>query len=61
MNLWMNGRAHPKEISGELLTVVAAQVDRQLVLELGGEFLDGSDLRAKSPRQGFEQEGASNG
>lgn len=46
--------------SGELLTALASQVDRQLVLDLGGEFLEGSGFEHDLPETGFERQGASN-
>jgi hypothetical protein len=61
MNFWTNGSAgQPGQSSEELLTALASQVDRQLVLDLGGEFLEGSGFEDEVPKAGFEPEEESN-
>ena len=61
MNLWTDGVAGHQRPSEELLTALAAQIDRHLILDIGGEFLDGSGLEGEVPEADFEQEGKSNG
>jgi hypothetical protein len=61
MNSWTNGsRGQRGQSSEELLTALASQVDRQLVLDLGGEFLEGSGFENEVPETGFEQQEESN-
>lgn len=48
------------ESTEDLLTVLAAEVDRQLVLDLGGEFLDGSGFENERPESGFVAQEDSN-
>jgi hypothetical protein len=57
MNSWTNGRAGQQgESSGELITILASHVDRQLVIDMGGEFLAGSGFEDEVLEAGFEQE-----
>ena len=60
MNSWTNGapKADPVGIQPPEtpLDSLAAEVDRQLVLDLGGEFLDGSGFENELPEPGFETE-----
>ena len=61
MDSQMNGFAAQQCESTEgLLTVLASEVDRQLVLDLGGEFLDGSEFENESPESGFDAQEDSN-
>jgi hypothetical protein len=61
MNSWTNGSAGQRgQSSKELLTTLASQVDRQLVLDLGGEFLEGSGFEHEVPEAGFEPQEDSN-
>jgi hypothetical protein len=61
MNGWTNGKAWRQEASsGELLTALAAQVDRQVVLDLGGEFLEDSGFENEFPEAAFERKEESN-
>ena len=61
MNLWTNGvAAQQVELSGEPLTTLASHVDRQLVLDIGGEFLARSGFEDEVPEAAFEQEEESN-
>lgn len=46
--------------SGELLATLACQVDRQMVLNFGGEFLEGSGFEHEIPETGFKRQGVSN-
>ena len=39
---------------------MAAELDRQLVISLGGEFLEGSGFEDEIPEPEFDAEGASN-
>jgi hypothetical protein len=61
MNSWINGGAGQRGASSEeLLSALASQVDRQLVLDLGGEFLEGSGFEDEVPETGFEAQEKSN-
>ena len=64
MNSWINGAPNadpvgipPPETS---LDSLAAEVDRQLVLDLGGEFLEGSGFETETSEPDFESEGEGN-
>ena len=61
MAIQTNGKpAEPEPASREVLTSLAAEVDRQLVLSLGGELLDGSGFEDEIPETEFGAEGESN-
>jgi hypothetical protein len=61
MNSWTNGNAgQRRQSSEELLAGLASQVDRQLVLDLGGEFVEGSGFENEVPETGFEPQEESN-
>lgn len=60
MDSQANGIDRQSETKGELLTTLASQVDRQIILDLGGEFLEGSGFEHETPEAGFEQQEASN-
>jgi hypothetical protein len=61
MNSWTNGRAGQQgESSGEPITTLASHVDRQLILDMGGEFLAGSGFEDEVPESAFDQEEESN-
>lgn len=61
MNYWTNGSAgQPWESSEEVLTRLASHLDRQLVVELGGEFLAGSGFEEETPERDFGPEEESN-
>lgn len=64
MNSWINGAPNADPIGTQPLTTpldsLAAEVDRQLVLDLGGELLDGSGFETEEPEPDFEAEGESN-
>ena len=61
MDTQMNGFAGQQGESPEdLLSVLASEVDRQLVLDLGGEFLEGSGFENERPESGFEAQEDSN-
>lgn len=55
MDSWTDGIAGQQGgRSKELLTGLASHVDRQLVLDLGGEFLKGSGFEDEVPETGFD-------
>ena len=57
-----NGVTGQPELSvREYLTALVSEVDQQIVLALGGEFLDGSAFERELPEANFIQEGESNG
>ena len=61
MDSQMNGFAGQQgESTEDLLSALASEVDRQLVLDLGGEFLDGSGFENERPESGFEAQEDSN-
>jgi hypothetical protein len=64
MNSWINGAPNADPLGTQPPTTpldsLAAEVDRQLVLDLGGEFLDGSGFEKESPEANFETEGQGN-
>ena len=62
MNSWPDSLAGQRRSSpDDLLAALAAEVDQQLVLDIGGELLDGSGLEGEVPEAAFQQEGESNG
>jgi hypothetical protein len=60
MNSWINVERNADPIGTQPpdtpLASLAAEVDRQLVLDLGGEFLDDSGFENESPEADFETE-----
>ena len=64
MNSWIIGASNADPIGTQPphtpLDSLAAEVDRQLVLDLGGEFLDGSGFETETPEPDFEAEGEGN-
>ncbi|MCZ2075578.1 MAG: hypothetical protein HUU41_02945 [Bryobacteraceae bacterium] len=61
MDSWTNGSAGQQGPSSEeLLRALASQVDRQLVLDVGGEFLEGSGFEDEVSETGFEPKEESN-
>ena len=60
MNSWINDAPNADPIGTQPpstpLDSLAAEVDRQLVLDLGGESLDGSGFESEPPEPGFETE-----
>ncbi|MCX6593144.1 MAG: hypothetical protein NTZ56_16630 [Acidobacteria bacterium] len=60
MNSWVNGAPNADPIGTQPPTTpldsLAAEVDRQLVLDFGGEFLDGSGFESEPPEPDFETE-----
>lgn len=63
MSSWINGApdADPVGTTPETpLDFLAAEVDRQMILDLGGEFLDGSGFETETPEPDFETEGEGN-
>ena len=57
MNSWSNDMPQPPWLPDSL----ADEVSRQLVLELGGELLNGSGFENDTPDQAFETEDQANG
>jgi hypothetical protein len=60
MTTWTNGKHGQSERSRELLKTLAAEVDRQGVIPLGGEFLGGSGFEDEIPELDLGTEGGSN-
>lgn len=64
MNSWINCAPNADPVGTQSpstpLDSLAAEVDRQMVLDLGGEFLDGSGFETETPEPDFETEGEGN-
>lgn len=64
VNSWIDGAPNADPVGthppATPLDSLAAAVDRQLVLDLGGEFLNGSGFEAETPEPDFEAEGEGN-
>ena len=60
MDFQRNGTGQQGASAEGMLSVLASEVDRQLVLDLGGEFLGGSGFENERPESGFEAQEDSN-